>query len=297
MPELPEVETIRQYLAEVLTGRQIEAVAHLDPRLVKIGSVTSDQLVRRLAKMTVGRIGRRGKFLLMEGSGGDGGVFVVHLGMSGRLVLEPPGTSWRPHTHLVLRMGPDELRLSDPRRFGRIGWLTDPRELDRRLGVEPLGPAFTTVYLGKAWAGRRAPVKALLLDQRVVAGVGNIYADEALFRARIHPRTPAGLLDDDRLAALVRAIRKVLREGVRHRGTSFSDYVDALGQPGHHLEYLAVYGRKDGRCRRCRGELRHEVVQGRTSWFCPRCQALPLGEGGTRSERSKERVDQPRAKV
>lgn len=297
MPELPEVETIRQYLGEVLPGRRIEAVVHLDQRLVKMGAETGGGLVERLTGMGVGAIGRRGKFLWLENAAPGGGAFVIHLGMSGRLVLEPPARPRRPHTHLVLRVGPEELRLSDPRRFGRIGWLPDPRDLDRRLGVEPLGSSFTAAYLAAAWSGRRAPVKALLLDQRVVAGIGNIYADEALYRARIHPRTPAGLLSPPRLEALVRAVRKVLRDGVRHRGTSFSDYVDALGEPGHHLPYLSVYGKKDGRCRRCRRALVREVIQGRGSWFCPRCQVLAVHADARPSPTSAERVDEPRATV
>ncbi|MBX5466413.1 MAG: bifunctional DNA-formamidopyrimidine glycosylase/DNA-(apurinic or apyrimidinic site) lyase [Firmicutes bacterium] len=289
MPELPEVETIRRYLDQILAGRRIDQVVHLDPRMVRGGAGRAETIVRRVTGAVVRRVGRRGKYLWMALTR-PGGYLVIHLGMSGRLTWEAdPAEPWRPHTHLVLSVaGGGHLRLADPRRFGRVDWAPDRTGLEAQLGVEPLGRAFTAAYLAERLAGRRAPIKALLLDQRIVAGLGNIYADEALFLCRVHPATPGGRLVEPELHQLVRAVRTVLRRSLRHRGTSFSDYVDALGHPGEHQHHLAVYGRGGQPCPRCGAPVAVLEVGGRSSHFCPRCQRpkddAAAGPGGEKRE-------------
>lgn len=269
MPELPEVETIRQYLDEVLPGLSVVAVRHLDPRMAKDPAWPASVIARLLVGQVVSGVRRRGKFLFICWQNGD--CLELHLGMSGRLTLSS-GEPVARHTHLILDFAASELRLVDPRRFGRVAWVPAGQPLKPELGREPLERNFTAAWLAAAFQGRRAPVKAILLDQRVIAGLGNIYADEALFRAGVHPLTPAGELDGDQVKRLVRAIRRVLRDGLAHRGTSFSDYVDALGHPGDHLPYLDVYGRKNRPCRRCGRPIATVVIQSRTSHWCPHCQ-------------------------
>lgn len=277
MPELPEVETIRGYLTDILPGERIIRVAHLDARLLKEPGVENDAewIQGSLTGQVVQSVSRRGKFLFLDLT--TGAHLLIHLGMSGRLTLEPRGDPWKKHTHLVLEFPDTELRLVDPRRFGRIGWVPAGKALRPDLGVEPLSAGFTRHYLSERFKGRTAPVKSLLLDQRIVAGLGNIYADEALFRARIHPTLDAGRLSEEETARLVRAIRAVLRDSIRYRGTSFSDYVDALGHPGENQNYLRVYGRMGQPCFRCRRPIVTVVIQKRTSHFCPRCQRIVLG--------------------
>jgi formamidopyrimidine-DNA glycosylase len=270
MPELPEVETIRQYLSSEMVGRRVQKVSHVDPRMIKLGEADVPTLIRRLEARELRSVDRRGKFLLL---GWDKpGYLVVHLGMSGRLTLQSAQDPIRRHTHLVLAFDDRELRLCDPRRFGRIGWVDQRSVLDAHLGVEPLSARFTSRYLAERLKGRSAPIKTLLLDQRVVAGLGNIYVDEALFLSGIHPTSAGQSLDEAACQRLCRSIRSVLRQSLKHRGTSFSDYVDALGQPGHNQSYLQVYGRGGQPCPRCRHAIATVVLQGRTSHYCPQCQ-------------------------
>ncbi|MCY0877851.1 MAG: bifunctional DNA-formamidopyrimidine glycosylase/DNA-(apurinic or apyrimidinic site) lyase [Firmicutes bacterium] len=273
MPELPEVETIRRYLEETLPGQEILAVPLLDGRLVKGSALDAHTIAARLVGERFVQVKRRGKFLFFELT--SGAMILCHLGMSGRLLLVSSEASAVKHTHVRLILTAGELRLVDPRRFGRIAWLP-PGETGPRLGVEPLSRAFGTRSLKTLVAGRRASIKQILLDQQLIAGLGNIYADEALFLARIHPLTPAGDLSDEEAARLVRAIKRVLRVSLSHRGTSFSDYVDALGRPGDNQRYLAVYGREGETCMRCRqGIIQRERIGGRSSHVCPVCQPLP----------------------
>jgi formamidopyrimidine-DNA glycosylase len=271
MPELPEVETVRRALGRLVDGRSIVAVPWLEPRLVRDGTP-----VERIRALLVGQetagVGRRGKFLIWRFR--SGGRLVMHLGMSGRLVAGvPPETAWLPHTHLVVDLSDGrQVRLTDPRRFGRVAWRGPGAGLGLNLGPEPLSPRYRAADLGEALAGRRAPVKALLLDQRLVAGVGNIYADEALFRARIHPLTPAGRLDDAAVRRLHRALRSVMREAISWRGTTFRDFRDATGHAGDFGRRLRVYARTGCPCPRCRTPVAQIRVAGRSSHFCPRCQ-------------------------
>lgn len=277
MPELPEVETIRRYLQAVLVGQAPTGVRHLDPRLIRIGDASAAEIAEAMRGVPIAEVGRRGKYLWLRFP--RQGFLVLHLGMSGRLLWEERHRPWVKHTHLVVGFPQDqELRLVDPRRFGRVGWLPALLALEDKLGVEPLGPRFTAEYLARHCHSRRAPIKAVLLDQSVVAGLGNIYADEALFASAIHPARAACALADGEVARLRQAIRRVLRRALKYRGTSFSDYVDALGHPGENQHYLAVYGRRGHPCPRCGAPVAVVQVAGRSSHFCPACQ--PIGDGG-----------------
>jgi formamidopyrimidine-DNA glycosylase len=271
MPELPEVETVRRELEPWLTGRTIvrarRASAPPGPKYARLERASGQRIVA---------VGRRGKFLVLPLDGGDD--LVVHLGMTGVI------TSVRPASHVraVLELdgeAPSVLYFQDPRRFGRF--LTVPsgdyRSLPtlHHLGPEPLDPSFRPRAFHEALAHSRAPIKALLLGQRPVAGVGNIYADEALWRARIHPRVPAGELTRAQAAALLRAIRAVLARSIELQGTTFRDYRTVNGQPGAFVAELAAYGHEGDPCRRCRAPLRKIVVGGRGTCFCPGCQKGP----------------------
>lgn len=274
MPELPEVETIRTYLNAILPNHPVVSVKHLDARMVKMGTISAESIAHRLPGLVVQSMGRRGKYLVMRFF--DKSALVIHLGMSGRLVVEPSTNPWRIHTHLVLELREDmELRLVDPRRFGRIGYFME-FDTDRtlHLGPEPLGRAFTAQYLVDRLKGRKSPIKSLLLDQSLVAGLGNIYVDEALFGAGIHPLAPGAAISLRSANRLVRSIRRVLRASIANRGTSFSDYVDALGHPGQNQEYLAVYGRLGQPCLKCGSPIHSMVIHARTSHFCQYCQPM-----------------------
>ncbi len=280
MPELPEVETIRSYLAAILPHYPVVAVKHLDARMVKMGTISAESIAHRLPGLVVQSMGRRGKYLVMGFV--DKSALVIHLGMSGRLVVEPETNPWRTHTHLVLGLRDDnELRLVDPRRFGRIGYFVDfDKDRTLRLGPEPLSRAFTAQYLTDRLRGRKTPIKSLLLDQSLVAGMGNIYVDEALFDAGIHPLSPGASISFKTANRLVQSIRRVLRASIAHRGTSFSDYVDALGRPGQNQEYLAVYGRLGQPCLKCGSPIHSIVIHARTSHFCQYCQPVLEDLGG-----------------
>lgn len=282
MPELPEVETVRRNLATVLPGRRVEAVEVRSPHCL---AEPDPELFRRsLTGRTIRGVGRRGKYLLLDLDGGF--VLAVHLRMTGRLVYEVPGTGPAaagetapdPHTHAVLRLsGGGRLSFRDVRKFGRLYLTPSLSSLlpAGKLGPEPLEEGFTPEALASRLKGRQARVKAMLLDQRVVAGVGNIYADEALFLAGIHPERRAGSLRKAEVERLHAAVRQVLEEGIRHRGTTFSDYRDGFGEPGGYGERLAVYGREGAPCRRCGGPVSRIRSGGRSSYFCPACQRPP----------------------
>lgn len=281
MPELPEVETIRGDLAQAVVGRIITTVEWLDARIVR-GDVRGTDLAARLVGRQGAAVARRGKFLVWRFTSGAG--LLLHLGMSGRLTVGSPSGTWPRHTHLVLALSSGTtVQLVDPRRFGRVAWLEPPAEGPGGMGPEPLSPRFTAERLGKILAGRRAPIKAVLLDQRRVAGLGNIYVDEALFRAHLHPARAAGSLATREVGALHRAIRRVLREALADRGTTFLDYRDAYGQVGVHAARLGVYGRAGEPCRRCGTPIVRMVVAARGTHLCARCQP-PAGVPETDAE-------------
>ncbi len=275
MPELPEVETVRRRLAPVLEGATIERAEIADPRLTR--PVEPGIVADALAGETVSSVERRGKYLLWRLASGR--TLVVHLRMTGSFrhagAGELPDDAHR-RAKLTLDTGA-EVAYRDVRRFGT--WeLLDADHLRpyfaARLGPEPLAASFSAARLGSLAAGRRLSVKGFLLDQKRLAGIGNIYADEALWRARIHPRRPAGELDTDELARLHRAVRAALRRGVELQGSTLSDYVTPDGDAGGMQHEFRVYGRGGEPCDRCGTTIERIVVAGRGTWLCPRCQRL-----------------------
>jgi formamidopyrimidine-DNA glycosylase len=271
VPELPEVETIVRGLAPALRGRKVLDVwgsgmpLHL-ARAVDLEALRAVSVGRKL-----GGARRLGKYILLDLPGGAG--VSVHLGMTGRLRVQPAAAPREAHTHVVFRLsGGDELRFVDARRFG---WVAAGDPLAALPGLAALGPdplhALDAAGLAEALHGVRAPVKAFLLDQRRIAGIGNIYACEALHRAAIHPATPAARVRG-RAAALLDGIRAALEEGIARRGTTLRDYVDADGFPGDNAAALLVYGREGLPCPRCQAPVRRRVDGGRSTFFCARCQ-------------------------
>ncbi len=276
MPELPEVETIRASLAPGLEGRAFDRVSIFDARLTR--PEPPEVIGAELEGERVADVRRRGKYLIVGFESGRH--LLIHLRMTGN-VLHPAPDGYRddPHVRAVVRLddGSDVI-YRDVRRFGT--WdLLEPGDLDayfaaRRLGGEPLERGFTAKSLGASLAGRRAPVKAALLDQRAVAGVGNIYADEALWYARIHPLTPAGHLGPADVAALRDGIRKALRLGIRRQGATLRDYRRSDGSRGRMQNEFRVYGREGEPCERCGTPIAKTRAGGRGTWYCPTCQSL-----------------------
>lgn len=298
MPELPEVETIRRALAEPLAGRRIAAAELRLPRLL-LDFPSADparDFAERLRGQVVRAVIRRGKYLVLELSKD---ALIVHLGMTGQLTAAPPDATENPrflrtvtgmqkpegvhpvdkHTHLILTLDRGgRLLFRDPRTFGKLAlvpgagngaWTAHPRL--RKLGPEPLEMKPSTV-LARFPADSIRPVKALLLDQEFLAGVGNIYADEALFRAGIRPQRKVSTLAAAERLALLKAVKDVLRKGIKYQGTTFSDYRKPDGGKGDNYERLLVYGRGGLPCRTCGTVLRKTVVAQRGTVFCPNCQ-------------------------
>lgn len=274
MPELPEVESIRRTLEPRLRGRRVAAVRIRSPHCLGAPRDPAAFAAALVGRRVAG-LRRRGKYLLFDLEGG--GLLAVHLRMTGQLVLAVAGSPGGddPHLHAVIALeGDGELRFRDVRKFGRLWAVAGEAELPpgyRALGPDPLEAGFTPDRLRRALGGRRN-VKAALTDQAVLAGVGNIYADEALFAAGVHPARRAGSLGEDEVARLHAALRQVLEEAVAAGGTTFSDYRDGLGQPGGYAPALRVY-KKEGRpCPRCGTPIAKARVGGRTARFCPVCQ-------------------------
>lgn len=270
MPELPEVETTRRGVAPHVVGRRIARLAVYDSRLR--WPVPSD-LGRRLIGRTVDGVDRRSKYLLFR-LGTD--TLLVHLGMTGSLRVFREAPARRPHDHvdIVLDDG-TVLRYNDPRRFGALLWVPAPAEahpLLASLGPEPFDAAFDADYLWRGTRTRTAAIKLALMDNGLVVGVGNIYANESLFRAGIRPTRPARRVSRARLASLVDAVRAVLAEAIAKGGSTLRDYVDARGEPGYfQLDYF-VYGRDGEPCRVCGTPIRMRRIGARASFYCPRCQ-------------------------
>ena len=269
MPELPEVETARAGLEPLLRGRTVVGV---EVREARLRQPVSTRLAATLIGQRLQRVERRAKYLLFRF---PAGTLVGHLGMSGSLRVVPRGTPPRKHDHVDLDFGRTRvLRYHDPRRFGLLLWQAGraPHPLLAGLGPEPLGADFDGAVLHERARGRRLAVKPFLMDARVVVGVGNIYASEALFRAAIRPGRAAGRLtrpDCDRLAA---AIRTVLAHAVQRGGTTLRDFVGGDGEPGYFAQELAVYGRAGEPCRDCLAPIRMRVLGQRSTYWCPRCQ-------------------------
>jgi formamidopyrimidine-DNA glycosylase len=270
VPELPEVETTRRGLAPHVRGRHIRALRLYERRL---RWPVPAALSARVAGQRIVSTGRRGKYLLLEL---ESGTLIVHLGMSGNLRVVPAASPRVRHDHfdLVLDSG-CALRFNDPRRFGSLLYVRgDPlaHPLLAGLAPEPLAREFDANYLWRVTRGRRVAVKQLLMNSRLVVGVGNIYASEALFRARIRPRRAARSLRRPEAAQLVRAVRAVLRSAIRAGGTTLRDYLRADGSPGYFRQRLYVYERAGEPCRRCGTPVR-AITQGqRSTYYCPQCQ-------------------------
>lgn len=270
MPELPEVETIRRSLEPLLTGRTVIGItAHL-PKMI---NVTVPELVGAVTGRTIDQVKRRGKYLVLDLSNHQ--VLAFHLRMTGQLTVEPETNEARKATYFIVKLdNRTELRFNDTRKFGKVILYPDdnpPMGL-RKLGPEPLSPDFTPGLLRKRFAKRELAVKKALLNQEIVAGIGNIYADEALFLAGIHPARPVKSLSDSEINKLTQAIRQVLQEGIEHRGTTKRDYLDGQGHPGSHQDYLRVYGRKGMPCLNCGTPIAKMNFGGRGTHFCPMCQ-------------------------
>jgi formamidopyrimidine-DNA glycosylase len=286
VPELPEVETVRSALAPVLEGRRLERVRIDDVRVTL--PLDPAGVARRLKGERVASVDRRGKYLMLRFESGR--VLLVHLRMTGSFRHAADG-----------KLGDDAYRRAtawlddgsalgyrDVRRFGT--WLLlEPDEVEpylaARLGPEPLDASFTPRALAARLAGRRAPIKAAILDQRTVAGVGNIYADEALWRARIHPLREARSLDPAEIRALQRAVRRALEVGIARQGSTLSDYRQPNGAPGGMQDEFKVYGRAGEPCDRCGTPIERIVVAGRGTSYCPSCQVSPYAEPSTASSR------------
>jgi formamidopyrimidine-DNA glycosylase len=275
MPELPEVETIRLALEPHLVGRRFESVEIADTRLVRPFEPIT--VAAELEGERVAAVERRGKYLIVRFESGR--ALLIHLRMTGSLRHAVSGSLQDdPYRRAVVKLDDgSDVAYRDVRRFGT--WhLLEPDEIEpylsQRLGGEPLARTFTAGKLGERLSGRRAPVKAALLDQRTVAGLGNIYVDEALWRAQIHPLTAAGELDEAELALLTRAIKDALRAGIARQGASLRDYSTPDGRRGRAQERFRVYGREGEPCSRCGTPIDKIRVAGRGTWYCPSCQRL-----------------------
>lgn len=270
MPELPEVETARRGIEPHLCGHLVTDVIvrnrHLRWPIPRA-------LVQTLPGQRIASVSRRGKYLLLRTAAGTA---ILHLGMSGSLRVLPADTPAGKHDHvdLVLDDGM-ALRLHDPRRFGTLLWTTqDParHKLLSTLGPEPLSDDFDGDYLFKASRGRKVAIKNFIMNSHIVVGVGNIYASESLFLARIHPERPAGRITRERYVALAKAIRQVLTAAIKAGGTTLRDFTREDGQPGYFRQHLRVYGREGKRCERCGHAIKAHVTGQRMTYYCPHCQ-------------------------
>jgi formamidopyrimidine-DNA glycosylase len=290
MPELPEVETVRLGLTPALEGRTITQA------LIRRGNLRKPfppHFTERLTGHRVRKLGRRAKYLLAQLDSGE--TLVIHLGMSGRISVyadgrqemlggyvynpAPKGAGHGKHDHVVLHTdAPAQIIFNDQRRFGLMTLVpTDRLEQDslfKDIGVEPLSKSFNAKYLAARLSGKKTPIKSALLDQRLVAGLGNIYVCEALFQARISPKRMAGRVKPDQIAGLVRAIKDVLEHAIAAGGSTLRDHAQATGDPGNFQHHFRVYGRAGKPCRTkgCKGVVRRIVQAGRSTFYCPRCQ-------------------------
>lgn len=269
MPELPEVETIVRGLREPLVGRQFTSVRVGWENLVARPAV--EEFKQGLVGQRILGVKRRGKYLIFALSGG--GSLIVHLRMTGRLSIKNSDDELDKHDHLTFELDDGrELRFNNVRKLGRVYLVDDEDEVVGKLGPEPLDDDFAPADFAALLSRRRGKIKSLLLNQRFMAGIGNIYADEALFAARIHPERKADTLTAGEIERLYGTIRQVLAQGIQNRGTTLSDYLDAEGREGRNQEYLRVFRRTGQPCPRCGTPIERTVVGGRGTYFCPRCQ-------------------------
>lgn len=295
MPELPEVETLRRDLEFEVRGQSIIRAQVHQVRMTHGQPVAYIEEGLRGQQITA--IERRGKFLLVRLRSSDR--LLLHRGMSGNLLLQEQSELIRPHRHLSLELNDGRfLSVYDPRGFGEIRLLTAEQAAahSARLGPEPLGPDFTAEYLAARWARRSAPTKALLLHQGMVAGLGNIYADECLWTAKLHPARPAGELKPEELRVLQASVQAVLAEAIEFRGTTFSDALDLHGKPGAYQEELKIFHR--AACPRCGSPVHQTRVAGRGTSLCPACQAAPVPSDPRQGRRVAPKVNgAPRSSV
>ncbi|WP_456418099.1 bifunctional DNA-formamidopyrimidine glycosylase/DNA-(apurinic or apyrimidinic site) lyase [Thiolapillus sp.] len=269
MPELPEVETTRRGIQPHIQGKTVTGVIIRQPRL---RWPIPEELPQLLRRRKLRSIERRGKYLLLHFSNG---CLLLHLGMSGSLRILPVSTPAGKHDHFDLAFGTQCLRLNDPRRFGAVLWSSGPVEqhpLLRHLGPEPLSDSFHGKHLFRLSRNRRVAVKQFIMDSKVVVGVGNIYANEALFLAGILPAASCGRISARRYEKLARAIRKILTAAIQHGGTTLQDFVQADGKPGYFSRELQVYGREGKPCSRCGNAIRQKNLGQRSSYYCSHCQ-------------------------
>jgi formamidopyrimidine-DNA glycosylase len=273
MPELPEVETIRRGLVPQLTGQNITGVRVRQPRLRHLVDVKAleEQAVDRM----IMSVDRRAKYLLIRLH--PDRVLVFHLGMTGRLGVGPPAAEDALHDHLIFQLGPElELRYRDPRRFGMCFLTTEDELLHHprfdHLGPEPLSSDFSSAYLRERARGSRRPVKNFLMDANIVVGVGNIYASESLYLARVRPTRAAGRLRPLHWERIYTAVQHILQAAIDNRGTTLADYVDSEGRQGEFQHQLLVYGREGHPCQQGHPRIRRIVQAGRSSYYCPGCQ-------------------------
>jgi formamidopyrimidine-DNA glycosylase len=290
MPELPEVETVRRQLEPALVGRRFERVTIEDHRLVR--PYEPAEVAAELEGEHVAAVERRGKYLIVRFESGR--VLLIHLRMTGSLLCAPNGLlPDDPHRRAVVNLDDgSDVAYRDVRRFGT--WLLlEPEQaepyLAARVGEEPLDTLFTAARLGERLAGRRTSLKAALLDQRTLAGMGNIYVDEALWRARLNPLRPAATLDRNELRRLHRGIRAALEHGLARQGSTLRDYRLPDGSGGSMQDEFRVYGRRDEPCDRCGTLIARTQVAGRTTWFCPTCQPEDPAQAARSSSRRPSR--------
>jgi len=287
MPELPEVETIARKLRRSITGKRIAAIRLSGKPLRR---PIPGHLAATLRGRTIRAVHRRGKYLVVEME--PQAFWLIHLGMSGRILFCPHGMECPKHTHAAIRFADGaELQFRDPRRFGlmdvyQVEGIDDVPEI-RRLGHDPFSVEFNAPWLWSELIHTRRDLKSFLLDQRKIAGLGNIYVCEALYRARLHPERRSNTATRKEAAALARAVREVVRKAVENRGTSFSDFIDSDGEPGAHQDFLHVFYREGEKCRRCRATIARIRQGNRSTYFCPRCQkgSNEGKKGGSRDRR------------
>ena len=270
MPELPEVETVARGLASALVGQTFTGVVVGWPRTIAFPSLA--QFEKRIVGRRVVSVGRRGKFVVVNL---DEGALLIHLKMSGRLRVVPSYEPQDKHTHTVFNLDSgQQLHFHDVRKFGRVYLVEDPVQVTGSLGPEPLSDGLTVSAFRQLLARRSGRLKSLLLNQEFLAGLGNIYVDESLFTAKLHPLRKANTLAPEEQTRLYRAIRTVLRNAVQGRGTTLNDkgYLDARGQAGTYQNQVAVYGRAGESCPVCDSSIERIVVGGRSTHYCPHCQ-------------------------
>ncbi len=272
MPELPEVETIKNELAPYIVGRRIASITVLDETLVREPS--PDELRARVAGQEVKSLDRRGKFMLFSLASGD--ILAIHLRMAGTLILSTDSAETPTSTRAIIDLD-DGTRIffRDPRKFAIMELVRDKTKITSKLGPEPLEDSFTPDVLASILAGRSAPIKALLLEQDLIAGIGNMYADEALFMARIHPLRKGSSLTREEIERLHHAIRTVLKEGIERKGASIVNYFRPHGEKGAAQTGFKVAHGRNKTCPECGGPVKRITVRGRGTYFCPCCQTLP----------------------